>query len=75
LLSDVGSFSSLGNFAMEGEMSSLTGMVNAWYEIQTGTNWTPFVGNGLGAAHVSLEVDSIGTAASNFDESNTVFAY
>ena len=32
-------------------------MANAWYDFDTGTNWTPYIGGGLGMLNVDFEVE------------------
>jgi outer membrane immunogenic protein len=55
---------------LNGDVSSLSLMVNGYYDFQTGGPITPFVGGGLGFARVSLDSSILG-----IDENNTVFAY
>lgn len=50
-----------------GDVNSLAFMVNGFYDIDTGTPWTPYVGGGLGLANV--EIDSGGS------DDDTVFAF
>jgi OOP family OmpA-OmpF porin len=50
-------------------------MANGWYDVDTGSQWVPFVGGGIGAALVNLDVQSIAGVATPFDETDTVFAY
>ena len=61
--------------ALKGDTSALGYMVNGWYDFDTGTNWVPFVGGGIGGATISVDVKSVGGAAIGYDESDTVFAY
>lgn len=70
----VGTFSGQANFALDGEVSSLTGMANVWYDFQTGTNWTPFIGGGLGVSRVNMEINRVGTARATLDDDDVVFA-
>ncbi len=67
------------SFPIEGHMSSLGFMVNGWYDIDTGSQWTPFVGGGIGRARVKGEASSF-TADGisypfNLSGSEWVFAY
>ncbi|MDH3596092.1 MAG: porin family protein [Rhodospirillales bacterium] len=50
-----------------GDISSWAFMANGYYDFQTGTNWVPYIGGGIGFANV--EIDSGGS-----DDDN-VFAY
>ncbi len=53
-----------------GSIETYTAMVNAYYDIDTGSNWAPYVGAGLGVAQ--HEFDSITIQTSDED---TVLAY
>lgn len=48
-------------------------MVNAYYDYDTGTAWTPYIGGGVGAAIVDFEASSGGNSV--VDDTDTVFAY
>ena len=61
------SASSVG-FIVTGDVEVISFMANAFYDIPTGSDWTPFVGAGLGAAMVSLSL--LGA-----DDDDTVLAY
>jgi len=74
-LAGVGTFSGLATASLDGDVSALTGMANVWYDIPTGTNWTPFLGGGIGFANVNMEINHVGTVATSLDDSDTVFAY
>jgi len=49
---------------VSGEVDVLSFLVNCYYDIETGSPVTPFIGVGIGAANVDVE-----------DEDDTVFAY
>lgn len=70
-------FSGLGLVAsdVDGEVSSLGFMANGWYDFDTGTDWVPYVGVGVGTAQINAEISSIGSIPVSFDESDWVFAY
>lgn len=68
-------FTGLGTFDMEGDYKSLGFMANGWYDFDTGGNWVPFIGGGLGVAKLSLDIESIAGIATVYDESDTVVAY
>lgn len=60
--------------AAEGHETSFSGMVNGWYDIKTGTAFTPYVGGGIGLSRIALN----GIKISDFqivDDSDVVFAY
>ena len=44
-----------------GEVSALGLMANGWYDIDTGTQWVPYIGGGLGAARVEFGLGATGT--------------
>ena len=67
---DVGS---IGGLSGSGTMGAVHTMINALYDINTGTKFVPYVGGGIGAAFLNLDA---GAGAVNFDnERDTVFAY
>lgn len=41
---------------IDGNLSSTAIMANAWYNIDAGNNWTFYLGGGVGAAEVELDV-------------------
>ncbi len=58
-----------------GEMNSLAFMVNGFYDINTGTAFTPYVGLGVGYARVSADgISATGLGFTNGDDDNK-FAY
>jgi opacity protein-like surface antigen len=72
----IGTFTgSLGTYALEGDMSSLGFMVNAYRDFKTKGKWAPFVMAGIGGASINLDVNSTGGDATPYDESDLVFAY
>jgi outer membrane protein OmpA-like peptidoglycan-associated protein len=68
---DVDSLS--GTTAGTGDVTAWSGMLNVYYDLKTGTPFTPYLGAGIGAARASLEASPIG--ASRIDDSDTAFAY
>lgn len=44
-----------GAYVSDGEMNALSLMVNVWYDFETGTDFRPFVGGGIGGALVNQE--------------------
>ncbi len=41
----------------DGTGTMLVLMANAWYDLDTGTDWAPYIGGGLGMAKVKFDVD------------------
>jgi OmpA-OmpF porin, OOP family len=59
-----------GNQSLSGDLTSDTYMVNAYYDINTHTRLTPYVGVGAGLASVNLEQKGLG-----IDDTDSRFAY
>ncbi len=59
----------IGNFG-QGDLKTQSVMVNGYYDIDTGSAWTPFIGAGLGWAKIDLS-----TPALPFGDNDDVFAY
>jgi outer membrane protein OmpA-like peptidoglycan-associated protein len=57
-----------------GDVSALSLMLNAYYDISTGTNWTPYVGVGIGGARLDVDGTSP-VGGSSIDDTDNVFAY
>lgn len=53
-----------------GSIETYTAMANAYYDVDTGTGWAPYVGGGIGVAQ--HDFDSITT---NTDDTDIVLAY
>jgi opacity protein-like surface antigen len=64
----------LGSADMDGDVSALSFMANGWYDIKTGTPFTPYLGGGIGFAQVSVNDAKIAGVALA-DDDDTVFAY
>ncbi len=60
--------------AASGDFSNSSFMFNAYYDIRTGTPWTPYLGGGLGAAFLTLE-DFVSGALAIDDSDNLAFAW
>ncbi len=60
---------------MKGDID--TYMLNAYYDIDTGTKFTPYVGAGIGIAHIKAQgnVDFNGERVSDFSKSKNNFAW
>jgi opacity protein-like surface antigen len=65
-----GVFAGFGSAPLNGDISSLSLMVNGYYDIDLGASVTPFIGGGLGFARVALDSSDFG-----IDDNDTVFAY
>ena len=59
----------IGNF-QEGDLKTQSLMVNGYYDVATGSPWSPFVGAGIGWAKVDLN-----TPALPLGDNDDVFAY
>ena len=57
----------------DGDISALSGMANVYYDFRTGSPWVPYVGAGIGVAHVMADVDILDVKV--VDDADTVFAY
>jgi outer membrane protein OmpA-like peptidoglycan-associated protein len=63
-----------GNSAGDGDIDSLSGMVNALYEFETGSFFRPYLGVGLGGSYIGFDkVRPINS--SQIDDNDMVFAY
>jgi opacity protein-like surface antigen len=60
-------------FDLGGDVSILTGMVNAIIGFPLGGIFRPYIGAGIGAAHVNADAD-ISAISFSLDDSDTVFA-
>ncbi len=70
-----------GPAGIKGDVTAFGVMLNGWLDVPTGTVITPYVGGGVGGAHVSLDADyDVALAGGPNDEydfkgSDFVFAY
>jgi opacity protein-like surface antigen len=62
-------FDGLGKGDIDGDISSLSGMGNAYYDFSTEGSFSPFIGAGLGFANIEADLDDASS------EDDTVFAY
>ena len=58
---------------IDGGIDSLSLMGNAFYDFNTGSAWTPYIGGGLGVAFMSSDISLVG--ATLIDDTDTVLAY
>ncbi len=60
---------------LTGDFQALTFKANAFYDIDLGFAWKPYVGGGIGLTKVSVDVSSGTTGNVLVDDSETVFSY
>ncbi len=58
-----------GNFT-EGDLTTKSFMFNGYYDISTGSAWTPFVGAGIGFSKLDLDTPGL-----DFSDNDNVFTY
>lgn len=63
-----------GNTNVDGDMSAWHTMLNAIYDFDLDSRFTPYVGAGLGAAFVSVDMEN-NAAGVNHDDMDVAFAY
>ena len=61
--------------SLTGDFQALTFKANAFYDIDLGFAWKPYVGGGIGLTKVSVDVSSGTTGNLLVDDSETVFSY
>ena len=66
--------SNISGTAASGDLSNASLMFNAFYDFNTDSNWTPFIGGGIGYAHVTYDNLSVG-GATRIDDSDDAFAW
>lgn len=72
---DVSTVSALGvSLGASGDVSTLGFMVNGYYDFDTNSKWTPYIGGGIGGANVSINSLSV-VGVPLADDDTTVFAY
>jgi len=60
---------------LSGDLTSLSFLVNTYYDFPTGSKFTPFITAGLGFAQVDVnDLSSPGARRASFDDDDTVFA-
>ena len=60
---------------LTGDFQALTFKANAFYDIDLGFAWKPYVGGGIGVTKISVEAKSGTTGAKLVDDNETVFSY
>ena len=66
--------SDISGTAASGDLSNASLMFNAFYDFNTDSNWTPFIGGGIGYARVEFDNLSAG-GATLIDDSDDTFAW
>ena len=61
--------------SLTGDFQALTFKVNAFYDIDLGFAWKPYVGGGIGVTKISVEGKSATTGTLLVDDNETVFSY
>jgi outer membrane protein OmpA-like peptidoglycan-associated protein len=59
----------------DGSVRALSGMLNVLYDIGTGTRFTPYIGGGLGAAHLNYNGTKTFNGTRTVDDNDVRFAY
>lgn len=74
---DVSGFgASTGKQSASGSAQATTLMLNALYDFNTGTAWTPYIGAGIGGAYVNMSsIRARDNSSAKVDDSDLVFAY
>ena len=64
-----------GASGINGRINNVDFMGNLYYDFRTGTNWTPYIGGGIGLS--SVDADHIGTLTNggSFNDSSLEFAF
>lgn len=63
-----------GDRDADGDIDAFIFLVNGFYDIDTGTKWTPYVGGGIGFARLEIK-DLFVAGIVRGDDDDTVFAY
>jgi OmpA-OmpF porin, OOP family len=67
-------YTATGSDDIDGSASMFTGLANAYYDFDTGSGITPYVGAGLGLVRLKDEVNSVGTLTLDYSDSSTKLA-
>ena len=62
-----------GTYPVDGDLSSVSLMINLHYDFDLGLGWKPYVGGGIGLSRISMKAASSGRQTT--DDDDTVFAY
>ena len=63
------------DLAVDGDVSALGFMVNGWYDFDTGSKLTPYVGGGIGLSKQDIDVTSVAGVSTPYNQDDTVFSY
>jgi opacity protein-like surface antigen len=63
------------NVEADDSLTVMAGMANAWYDLDTGSAWTPYIGIGVGATNLSVQLAENSDDDPVFDGSGWGFAY
>jgi outer membrane protein OmpA-like peptidoglycan-associated protein len=58
-----------------GRINNVDFMTNLYYDFRTGTNWTPYIGGGIGLASVDADHIGVLTNGGSYNDSSLEFAY
>jgi OOP family OmpA-OmpF porin len=71
----IDSYDTAASTSASGEIDVYSAMANAYYDLKNESNFTPYIGAGIGAADISaINITATGTAG-NQDSDDIVFAY
>jgi opacity protein-like surface antigen len=74
LQNDVDKLSAMGiSLGADGDVSVMSGFANVYFDFDTMTPWTPYIGGGVGIANVANDVSVMGIQL--VDDDDSVFAY
>jgi opacity protein-like surface antigen len=59
----------------DGDVQVLSFMLNTYFDIDTGTALTPFIGGGIGVAKIDAEIRARGSVSESVSDDDVVFAY
>ena len=62
-----------GTHPADGDLSSVSLMINLYYDVDLGLGFKPYVGGGIGLSRISMTASSAGRQTT--DDDDTVFAY
>ena len=68
-------FDDYGTFDLDGDVTTVSLMGNAYYDFKNGSRFTPFIGGGLGYANVEYDLDEIEGYEINEKDDDNVMAY
>ena len=72
---DLDEFTNSGSVSVDGDITALAGMVNVYLDFRPGKSWRPYIGGGIGAANLDLDISGVAGTPVSFSDTDTVFAY